>query len=66
MNLGPRGEQEGEGGVGGNEGNGDVSDTKEKDVAWFFVSFSSEKETKEPWSPSPLSLGDAMIDPNLE
>ena len=49
MNLDPEGEKEGEGGVGGNEGIGDTDDTKEKDAAWSLVSFSSEKETKEPW-----------------
>ena len=63
MGPDPRGEQEGEGGVEGNEGNGDVDEAKEKNAAWSFVSFSSEKETKEPWPPPLLFLGDAMMDP---
>ena len=47
------GDKEGEGGGGGNEGIGNTDDASEKDAAWSFVSFSSEKETKEPW-PAPL------------
>ena len=39
------GEQEREGGVGGDKGNGDTDNAKEKDTAWFFVSFSCKKET---------------------
>ena len=60
------GEQEGEGEVGGNEGNGDANNAKEKDAAWSFVSFSSEKETKELWPSPPLSLGDVMMNPDPE
>ena len=63
MDLDPGGEQEGEWGVGGNEGNGDADDAKEKNDAPSFVSFSSEKETKEPWPPPLLFLGDSMMDP---
>ena len=33
---------------GGDEGNGDADDAKEKDAARSFVSFPSEKETKPP------------------
>ena len=40
------GEQEGVGGVGGIKGIGDADNANEKDAAWSFVSFSSEKETK--------------------
>ena len=50
--------------VGGNKGNGDEDDVKENIVARSFVSFSSEKETKEPWHPTLLSLGDVMMDPD--
>ena len=50
------GEHEGEGAVGENEGNGDADGAKEKDAAWSLVSFSSEKETKEPWPPPLLYL----------
>ena len=39
---------------------------KEKNAVWSFVSFSSEKETKEPWPPLPLYLGDVMMDPDPE
>ena len=52
------GEKEGGGGVGGNEGIGDADDANEKDAASSFVSFSSEKETKEPWPPPSSSPGD--------
>ena len=57
MDLDPGGEQEGEWGVGGNEGNGDVDDAKEKNNAPSFVSFSSEKEkeTKEPCGRKPYA-----------
>ena len=48
MDLGPRREQEKEGGVEGNEGDGDVDNAKEKDAARSFISFSSKKETQEP------------------
>ena len=34
-------------GGGGNKANNDADDAKEKDAAQSFVSFSSEKETKE-------------------
>ena len=50
------GEQEGEGRAGGNEGIVDTDGANEKDTAWSFVSFSSEKETKEPWPPPLLYL----------
>ena len=65
MNPDQGGEQEGGVGVGGNEGIGDADDANEKDAAlsFVFVSFSSEKETKEPWPPHLLSLGDVMMDP---
>ena len=66
MDPDPGGEQEGEGGVEGNEGNGDADDAKEKNDAPSFVSFSSEKGTKEPWPPPLLSLGDVMMDPDPE
>ena len=49
MDLDSDGEKEGEGGVGGNEGVGNTYDMKEKDAAWSLISFSPEKETKEPW-----------------
>ena len=39
-----------------------MNDAKEKDAAQSFVAFSSEKETKEPWSPPLLSLGDVLMD----
>ena len=58
-----RGEQETEGGVRGNKGNGDADGAKEKNVA-SFVSSSFEEETKEPWSPPLLSLGDVMLNPD--
>ena len=50
------GEQKEERGVGGNEGIGDADDANEKDTMWSFVSFSSEKETKEPWPPPLLQM----------
>ena len=50
--------QEGGGGVGGNERISDADDANEKDAMWSFISFSSEKETKEPWSPASSSPGD--------
>ena len=63
MDPGP-GERAGGGvGVGGNEGNDDADDAKEKNAARSFVSFSLEKETKEPWPPL-LFLGNVMLDPN--
>ena len=46
----------GGGEVGENVGNDDANDAKEEDVAQSFVSFSSEKETKELWRPPLLSL----------
>ena len=52
------GEQEGGGGVGGNEGMGDADEANEKDDVLSFVSFSSKKKTKEPWSPPSFSPGD--------
>ena len=48
MDPDPGGEQEWEGGVGGNEGSGVTDNAKEKVAVRSFVSFSSEKETKEP------------------
>ena len=56
-------EQEGEVGVEGNKGNDDADDAKEKNAVRYLVSFSLEKETKEPWPPL-LSLGNIMLDPN--
>ena len=56
MDPDPEGDKEGEGGVGGNEGIGNADDTSEKDVARSIVSFSLEKETKEPWPPPFLYL----------
>ena len=57
----------GEGGVRGNKENREADNGMEKDAARSFVSFSSEKETKEPWHPPPLlSLGDVMVDPDPE
>ena len=50
------GEQEGEGRAGGNEGIVDMDGENEKDTVWSFVSFSSEKETKEPWPPPLLQM----------
>ena len=46
MDLDLGGEQEKEGEVGGNEGNGDAADAKEKYATRSFVSVSLEKETK--------------------
>ena len=54
MDLNTEGEKEGKGGVGGNEGISDADDTKEKNAAWSLVSFSSEKETEEPWPFPPI------------
>ena len=54
----PGGEQEGEGGVGRNKRLSDADNANEKDAAWSFVSFSSEKETEEPWPPPSSSPGD--------
>ena len=51
MDPDPEGDKEREGGVGRKKGIGDADDTNEKDAACSFVSFSSEKETKEPWPP---------------
>ena len=58
----------GEGGVRGNKENREADNGMEKDAARSFVSFSSEKETKEPWPPPPLSLGlgDVMMNPDPE
>ena len=50
-------------GVGGNKGNNDADNAKEKNAARSFLSFFFEKETKEPWPPL-LSLGNVMLDPN--
>ena len=50
--------------MGGSKENGDKDDTEERNAAQSFISFSSEKEMKEP-CPSPLlSLGDAMMNPD--
>ena len=46
-----------------NEENGDADDAKEKDAARSFVSFFSEKETKDPWPPPLLSV---VMDPDPE
>ena len=51
MDPDPGGGEEGEVGVGGNEGISDAVDANEKDAVCSFVSFSSEKKTKEPWPP---------------
>ena len=51
MDPGPRGRAGGGRRGGGNEENRDVDSAKEKDATWSFVSFSSEKEMKEPWPP---------------
>ena len=50
-------------GVGGNKEDDDADDAKEKNAARSFVSFSLEKEMREPWPPL-LSLGNIMLDPN--
>ena len=54
MDLDPEGEQEGEGGVGENERINDADNTREKDAAWSFVSFSSERDEKALASSSPI------------
>ena len=54
MDPDPGGEQEGEGGVEGNERDGDADGAKENDSTRSFVSFPSEKETKPP--PLPLLI----------
>ena len=64
MDPDPEGDKEEEGGVRENEGIGDADDTSEKDAAWPIVSFSSEKETKEPWPPPLLYLWEVMLDLN--
>ena len=51
-----RGDREGEGGAGENKVIGNTDDTSEKDAARSIVSFSLEKETKEPWPPPLLYL----------
>ena len=56
MDPDPGGEQEWEWGAGGPEVNGVAANAKEKVAARSFVSFSSEKETKEPWPPPLLYL----------
>ena len=48
----------------GDEGNGDENDAEKMKAARSFVSFSSVKETTEPWHPPLLSLGDDMMDPD--
>ena len=58
MDPDSEGDKEGEGGVGGNERNSYAYDANKKDAAWFFISFSSEKKTKEPWPPPSSSPGD--------
>ena len=52
----PERDKEGEGGVGENEGIDDADNASEKDAVRFMVSFSSEKETKEPWPPPLLRM----------
>ena len=59
--VGGEGEQQGE-----PEGDNKADDAKETKAAQSCVSFSSEKETKEPWHPSLLSLGDDTMDPDPE
>ena len=49
-----RGDKEGEGGVGENERINDADNTREKDAAWSFVSFSSERDEKALASSSPI------------
>ena len=51
---------------GGDKGNGNADDAKERNAARSFVSFFSEKEAEEPWPPPLLSLGDVMMDPDPE
>ena len=50
--------------IGGDGGKDSESDTEEKNVERSFVFFSSEEETKEPWLPLLLSLGDIMLHPD--
>ena len=45
-------------GVGGNKGNNDADNAKEKNAARSFLSFFFEKETKEPWPLPSSSPGD--------
>ena len=40
-----------------------MDDANEKDTVWSFVSFSSEKETEEPWPP-PLPQMMLYLDPH--
>ena len=47
---------------GGDKGNGGEDDAEETKAVRSFVSFSSVKETTEPWYPLLLSLGDDMMD----
>ena len=49
---------------GGDKGNSGKDDAEETEAARSFVSFSSLKETTEPWHPHLLSLGDDMMDPD--
>ena len=48
----------------GGKGNGDENDTEERNTARSFGSFSSQEETKKPWPPLLLFLGDVMMDPD--
>ena len=49
---------------GGDEGNGGEDDAEDTKATRSFVSFSSVKETTEPWCPPLLSPGDDMMDPD--
>ena len=52
----PEKDKEWERGVGGNEGIGNADDASDKDAAGSFISFSLEKETKDPRPPPLLYL----------
>ena len=62
MDPDPGGGSGGGGGGGVNKGNSDTGKAKEKDAVPSFVSCFSEKETKEPWPPPLLPVGDIMMD----
>ena len=49
---------------GGDEGNGGEDNVEETKAARSVVSFSSVKETTEPWYPPLLTQGDEMMDPD--
>ena len=46
--------------MGADEGKDSEDDAEERNAERSFVFFSSEEETKEPWLPLLLSLGDIM------